>query len=95
MNCFNIRELQSLLRNRFFEELTPTYLKTKSGDHLHSLNYIINFVSNRSVDSVVFSKHDNFNQNLINPFNFFSTNSLNKTTSLLPQEPSLLAFIGK
>lgn len=26
MNCFNIRELQGLLRNRFFEELTPSLL---------------------------------------------------------------------
>ena len=26
MNCFNIRELQGLLRNRFFEELSPALL---------------------------------------------------------------------
>lgn len=32
MNCFNIRELQGLLRNRFFEELTPALLLNNQGN---------------------------------------------------------------
>lgn len=48
MNCFNIRELQGLLRNRFIEELTPLNLQTNSNNSLESVKAVQNFVLNRN-----------------------------------------------
>ena len=70
MNCFNIRELQSLLRNRFFDELNPLYLKTNTGVTNRSTNYLANFLTNRSLDSTFFEKQPGFTHNFLNPFNF-------------------------
>lgn len=45
MNCFNIRELQGLLRNRFFEEIAPTYISTSSASKSQSLRTVRSFTS--------------------------------------------------
>lgn len=80
MNCFNIRELQSLLRNRFFEELTPSFLKTHGDTNSHSLNYIISFFTNKTLSSVTTQTQNNLTQTIINPFNFFYKQVPTKTT---------------
>lgn len=49
MNCFNMRELQSLLRNRFSDETSPINLITRADKPKSTLN-ILSFVSNRSVN---------------------------------------------
>lgn len=46
MNCFNIRELQGLLRNRFFEEIAPTYISTSpAANNSHSLKTVRSFTA--------------------------------------------------
>ena len=45
MNCFNIRELQGLLRNRFFEETLPTVLIAKNNKQ--SSSFLLNFFINK------------------------------------------------
>nr|QTT61062.1 cytochrome c oxidase subunit 1 [Euplotes vannus] len=45
MNCFNIRELQGLLRNRFFEEIAPSYLSTNPANTSRSLKTVRAFTS--------------------------------------------------
>lgn len=47
MNCFNIKELQSLLRNRFYPEILPTNLFTANRDsQLGQLRYMTNLFTN-------------------------------------------------
>lgn len=47
MNCFNIKELQSLLRNRFYPEILPSNLLTASRDSkLGQLRYMTNLFTN-------------------------------------------------
>lgn len=52
MNCFNIKELQSLLRNRFYPEILPTNLFTANRDsQLGQLRYMTNlFTSSRTTE---------------------------------------------
>ena len=83
MNCFNIRELQSILRNRFFEELTPLYLKTNNSELKHSTNYLLHFLTNRSLDSTTFEKQTSFNETLLNPVNFNNQNPPTTSTTVL------------
>lgn len=83
MNCFNIRELQSILRNRFFEELTPLYLKTNNSELKHSTNYLLHFLTNRSLDSTTFEKQTSFNETLLNPVNFNNQNPSSTSATVL------------
>lgn len=73
MNCFNIRELQSLLRNRFFDELLPINVlntsTSSSKDAIFNLNFILNRGSN--VDTVA-------------PSTSFNLNYVSSSTSLNP-----------
>jgi hypothetical protein len=57
MNCFNVRELQSLLRNRFFFELTPTSLLFKNNE---SAKTLINYINSKNYTSSTNSSFSNF-----------------------------------
>lgn len=48
MNCFNVRELQSLLRNRFYMELTPTSLITKDSTTATFLKNKLNLFTDKN-----------------------------------------------
>ena len=95
MNCFNIRELQGLLRNRFFEETLPTVLLTTNTKQ--SSSFLLNFFLNKSTSVSTTNEHNLLLQTTNNPSNFWQT-SQNFTTSVLtninPKEKILLNNIN-
>lgn len=91
MNCFNIKELQSLLRNRFYPEILPSNLFTASRDSkLGQLRYMTNLFTN----SRTTEPHQMLLLSELNPKMNFNTvsDSLtlsagNKPTTTLPTLP--------
>lgn len=77
MNCFNIRELQSLLRNRFFDETVPLNLSTKS-EYRYQTSSILNFVTNKTSLNQITESHTGLKKQTLEPLNFFNFNDLNK-----------------
>jgi len=89
MNCFNVRELQSLLRNKFFHEITPSVIFTK-GDASSNLNLLLNHLSVKSPSDVKLDNHNHLNSIFFNPVNgnnassfFYTFNPFNYTSSFL------------
>lgn len=94
MNCFNVRELQSLLRNRFFHELTPSSLLYKNSESSKTLMSYINVRGYSNSTNSNFSDFFYFNPvsstphrgsvyTKIQPTNLFSGCSLLATTPKL------------
>jgi len=79
MNCFNIRELQSLLRNRFFDELLPINVLNTSASSSKNALFNLNFLTNRggNVESVSPSTHLNLSYFSSSSFFNFSQTSVN------------------
>lgn len=89
MNCFNVRELQSLLRNKFFHEITPSVIFTK-GDASSNLNLLLNHLSVKSPSDVKLDNHSHLNSIFFNPVNgnnassfFYTFNPFNYTSTFL------------
>jgi hypothetical protein len=61
MNCFNIRELQSLLRNRFFDELLPVNSLNISTSSSKNAIFNLNFITNRGTSSSNVTPNTHFN----------------------------------
>ena len=74
MNCFNVRELQSLLRNRFFQELTPSSLIFSNNE---SGKTLLNYMNARSGTSSISNTSPFSNFFLFNPSNSLNLHSFN------------------
>ena len=77
MNCFNIRELQSLLRNKFFYETTPLNLATNSDKYYQTSN-ILNFTTNKNTLNSTTEHHFGINKHIFEPLNFFNFETFQK-----------------
>ena len=96
MNCFNIRELQSILKNKFFADLVNSH------DHRDLLNQSmigLRFKQNSSVnldlDMTSFYKYGIHTNNLNKYYNFSKeTNSLNNINSLTKYDLFLLELFN-
>jgi hypothetical protein len=95
MNCFNVRELQSLLRNRFFEELAPNNMLL--ADKTSNTNFKIfrNFVTNHApVQTDSTFGLNNFSDTLLNPnrLHLFDVNNATKLATNSSSHPVRQAF---
>jgi hypothetical protein len=93
MNCFNIRELQSILKNKFFTDLVNSH------DHRDLLNQSMiglrfkqNSSSNLDLDMTSFYKYGLHETNLNKYYNFKS--SSNSNLSLTTYEYSMLQLLS-
>lgn len=87
MNCFNVRELQSLLRNRFIDDIKISNLSL-SADTTASLN--LKSFLNRSADLNMPESHDGLLGSLFNPR---TENSFGFSTSGRPSNSTATSLI--
>lgn len=92
MNCFNVRELQSLLRNRFFQELTPSSLLFKNSE---SGKGLLNYINARSGAPTLSNNSPFTNFVLFNPINSSNLYYLNFTNLKAQSSFSRAASIFK
>jgi len=77
MNCFNIRELQSVLKRRFFADLMSSYeYKTLFGRTIISLRFRLNSNDLVEHDTTLFHGYGLKNEDL-NNFTFLTDNVVN------------------
>ena len=93
MNCFNIRELQSLLRNRFFEETAPINLNTKGVKTNSTLN-ILNFFSNHSTSNRQLEAHNGLFLSKTTPLNFFKGSYSKESGLSLTADSGVIRSVG-
>lgn len=93
MNCFNIKELQSLLRNKFFFELTSdnkflTDRISKSSSLRYKLNSITDFNLNDPTSFQLFNEFF-----ISNKSNFFNSSFNSITSNIQTTQDKLISYI--
>jgi hypothetical protein len=77
MNCFNIRELQSILKNKFFTDLVNSHdHRDLLSQSMIGLRFKQNNVSNLDLDMTSFYKYGIHGNNLNKYYNFKQSNVL-------------------
>jgi hypothetical protein len=82
MNCFNIRELQSVLKNKFFTDLVNSHdHKDLLSQSMIGLRFRQNFNSNLDLDMTSFYKYGIHKTNVNKPYSTFSNKNYKKDFS--------------
>jgi hypothetical protein len=94
MNCFNIRELQGILKRRFFTDLVNSHdHKELLTSTMIGVKYKLNNTTNGSLDTTLFYNLGIFNENMSRTGYYSTPAGFNTRTYLLPTDFFILSFL--
>lgn len=94
MNCFNIRELQGILKRRFFTDLVNSHdHKELLTSTMIGVKYKLNNTTNGSLDTTLFYNLGIFNENMSRTGYYLNTVDSTTRAYLMPTDFFILSFL--